>query len=212
MIHAIGDVHGKYEDYIKLIEGLDYTIQVGDFGFEYDILKRVDPTHHIILPGNHDNYDEIYKYYEHVLPGDYGMYSFGGLDFYYVRGAFSPDCRTRVEHEVMFGERVWWQNEQVPLAKHDEIVQDFVNAKPEVVITHDAPKSVIDLVAPYNTDLSAYRWPRHFIPLTQRLLQRMFEAHQPKLWVFGHHHVTTDLKLGRTTFQCVGELEIYQIK
>ena len=42
-ITVIGDVHGKYDRYHKIIrqsEYYPYTVQLGDFGFKYDTLKN----------------------------------------------------------------------------------------------------------------------------------------------------------------------------
>jgi hypothetical protein len=44
MITLIGGVHGKYERYCKIIRQEDrhsYTLQLGDFGFEYETLKNI---------------------------------------------------------------------------------------------------------------------------------------------------------------------------
>ena len=93
MITLIGDVHGKYEKYHRILsrqEKNPYTLQIGDFGFRYETLKNVDHTKHLILPGNHDNYDTCYNY-RHFL-SDYGyMVNFNGIDFFYYRGANSID-------------------------------------------------------------------------------------------------------------------------
>ena len=72
-LRIIGDVHGKYEPYHRLLRKTKFTIQVGDFGFDYSTLTTVDSKHHRILGGNHDNYDKIEKC-PHYL-GDYGVYN-----------------------------------------------------------------------------------------------------------------------------------------
>ena len=41
---------------------------------------------------------------------------------------------------------------------------------------------------------------------TNAALQRMFEAHQPDRWVFGHYHTRWDAKLNGTRFTCLDML------
>jgi Icc-related predicted phosphoesterase len=38
-------------------------------------------------------------------------------------------------------------------------------------------------------------------------LHMMFQEHQPKLWVFGHHHQSKDVQINGTRFVCLNELE-----
>lgn len=35
-ISFIGDVHGEYADYLKLIRDCEYSLQLGDFDFRFD--------------------------------------------------------------------------------------------------------------------------------------------------------------------------------
>jgi hypothetical protein len=110
-LRIIGDVHGyiRADDkkdgrsYLHLIRNADHSLQIGDMGFDYSPLKRVDPSKHRILAGNHDNYDALTP---HFL-GDYGVYSFPNFEFFYVRGGFSIDRHLRV-----IG-RDYWLNEEL---------------------------------------------------------------------------------------------------
>jgi hypothetical protein len=70
-------------------------------------------------------------------------------------------------------------------------------------VTHDAPVSVVE-----NIHTSHHRFDSSF---TQRYLQNMFEQHQPRLWVFGHHHVSWHMEMNGTTFRCLNELEIMEL-
>ena len=61
-VTLIGDLHGKYKRYHEIIREKDrhpYTIQLGDFGFDYRTLDNVDPKNHVFIGGNHENYDKI---------------------------------------------------------------------------------------------------------------------------------------------------------
>ena len=35
-VRIIGDVHGKYEEYLLLLSAADYSVQIGDMGFSYN--------------------------------------------------------------------------------------------------------------------------------------------------------------------------------
>lgn len=47
--------------------------------------------------------------------------------------------------------------------------------------------------------------------ITRNLLQSMFEEHQPKLWLFGHHHRSKRKEINGTEFICVKELQTHRI-
>jgi Icc-related predicted phosphoesterase len=65
------------------------------------------------------------------------------------------------------------------------------------VFSHDAPQQAAENIFTHkNPDATN----------TSKLLQEMFEAHQPKVWVFGHWHASVDTKFGDTTFRCLDEL------
>ncbi len=59
-LRIIGDVHGyiKADDkkngrsYLHLIKNAAHSLQIGDMGFDYSPLKRVDATKHRILAAN----------------------------------------------------------------------------------------------------------------------------------------------------------------
>ena len=125
----IGDVHGKYKEYLNKITEKEYSIQLGDFGFDYSCLKHVDTTKHKILLGNHDNYDNIPK---HSL-GDFGVYELLGLKIFYIRGAYSIDKKYRIVG------RSWWENEELNYTQCNDCIQLYKNTKPDMVISHDAP-------------------------------------------------------------------------
>ena len=136
-ITLIGDVHGKYERYHKIIRQIDnypYTLQVGDFGFKYDTLKNVDSTKHLILPGNHDQYDICYNY-PHFL-GDYGYTSLNRVEFFYFRGAYSIDRQYRTIGID------WFEQEQVSIDQFMKARELYREIKPDIVLTHDCPESI----------------------------------------------------------------------
>lgn len=198
-ITLIGDLHGKYEKYHRILsrkEENPYTLQIGDFGFKYDTLKNVDHTKHLILPGNHDNYDICYNY-PHFLP-DYGyMVNFNGIDFFYYRGAYSID---RIYRTVGID---WWEKEQVGIEGFMKGRELYRQIKPDIMITHDCPQDIaMQMIKPDQ---------RIFENNTTWALQELYNIHQPKLWFFGHWHHSRQIQHGNTKFICLNELETYTL-
>ena len=198
MITLIGDLHGKYEKYHRILsrqEENPYTLQVGDFGFRYDTLKNVDSTRHLILPGNHDNYAACYNY-PHFL-GDYGYTSLNRIEFFYYRGAYSIDRQYRTIGID------WWENEQVNIDQFMKARELYRSIKPEVMITHDCPQDIaLQMLEPGQ---------RVYENITSWALQELYNIHQPKLWFFGHWHRSVKIQHGNTQFICLNELETYTL-
>ena len=198
MITLIGDVHGKYEHYHKIVRQTErhpYTLQIGDFGFKYDTLKNVDSTKHLILPGNHDHYDTCYNH-PHFL-GDYGYTSLNRIDFFYYRGAYSIDRQYRTIGID------WWDNEEVKIENFMNARELYRDIKPEVMITHDCPQDIaLQMLEPGQ---------RVYENITSWALQELYNIHQPKLWFFGHWHRSVKIQHGNTQFVCLNELETYTL-
>ena len=60
-LRLIGDIHGKYDHYLNLVKDCQYTLQVGDLGFDYEPIFHLDPEKHRFIGGNHDNYTLKYR-------------------------------------------------------------------------------------------------------------------------------------------------------
>jgi len=195
---VIGDVHGKYERYHKIVRRTEenpYTVQLGDFGFKYDTLTHVDSTKHLIIPGNHDNYDTCYNY-PHFL-GDYGYTSLNRIEFFYYRGAYSID---RIYRTIGID---WWENEQVGIEGFMKARELYRTTKPKIVITHDCPENIAHQMVPTGE--------RVFQNNTTWALQELLNIHEPDLWLFGHWHKSRTIQYGKTKFMCLNELETYNI-
>jgi hypothetical protein len=195
-ITLIGDVHGKYERYHRIIREKDshpFTVQLGDFGFDYTTLKNVDPKHHVFIGGNHENYDKVTDVPNYL--GDYGhMVDFNGIDFFYYRGAWSIDQQYRTIGID------WWEQEQVKIEGFMKAREIYRQIKPDIVLTHDCPESIAPYLLPPNS--------RIFQQTTGWALQELFNIHQPKYWYFGHWHKGWSQTINGTRFKCLNELEI----
>lgn len=198
-ITLIGDVHGKYDRYHKILMRLKenpYTVQLGDLGFKYDVLKPFDPKCHVFIGGNHDNYDIVHDI-PHYL-GDYGyMINFNDIDFFYYRGANSIDKQYRTIGID------WWENEQVKIEDFMKARELYRDTKPDIMISHDCPQDIALQMLKSGQ--------RVYENITSWALQELYNIHQPKLWFFGHWHQSRQIQHGNTKFICLNELETYTL-
>ena len=152
-LRIIGDVHGKFQDYIALTKECDYSIQVGDMGFDYSELRVLSKDDHKFIGGNHDNYDKYYGS-PHALGStitigmgkDFGIATHGGLDFFFLRGGFSIDWKQRQKSFLMGGAKSYWDNEELSMEEMEMALWQYQKMKPDVVITHECPRSISQYV------------------------------------------------------------------
>lgn len=186
----IGDVHGKINEYWKILQKWDkrhFSIQVGDFGFAKQHqwhLKNIDYLHHKINFGNHDDYTYLDK------PHSLGNWSISASGLMTVRGAYSFDKAYRTENVD------WWANEELNYEEMQMAIDFYIFNKPKIMITHDCPHEAKQNLFGINEK-----------SITTNGLQAMFESHQPELWVFGHHHKSKNEVINGTRFICLAELE-----
>ena len=195
MIHfrMIGDVHGRIDEYVKLASEAEYSIQVGDLGFSYLGMESLDPARHRVVGGNHDNYTTdggcFTKQPPHYL-GDFGTLELPGVPkIFYVRGARSVDRQMRTEGLD------WWPDEELKYGRLSEAISAYIDAKPDVVITHECPAFLVNEVT---------RWKVPLRPSTTAFaLEAMWTNHQPKVWIFGHFHHDWSMSFKGTYFRCL---------
>ena len=199
-LRIIGDVHNKIDNYISLAEQAEYSIQIGDLGFNYLGIHKLHPDKHKVLAGNHDDYEVYENQFVHQTKhflGDYGTYLVPNVgEFFFVRGGYSIDKAYRKEGVT------WWPREQLTYAEGLKALEHYKEIKPRMVISHECPTSIIDSISVRKTWDGAPIRPS----MTANLLESMLDCHQPELWIFGHHHRDIELKGGTTTFRCLGEL------
>ena len=207
-ITLIGDVHGHIDEYVSIVRKHDATIQLGDFGFgrEWNALNYlgIDQNVHKIIPGNHDDYDAC------VLSpfslGDYGPRTVNGQKFFFVRGGYSIDCGDRRSD----GDKTWWHQEQLDYASMRACEESWKRNCPEIVFTHTPPNRIIKQIG--NEKIMAkYGYEKDFQCSTSQFLDFLFDIHQPKLWVFGHMHISCSLHELDCEFVGLKELETFTI-
>ena len=218
-LRIIGDVHAKFQDYIALTKGCDYSIQVGDMGFDYSELRAINQDNHKFIGGNHDNYDRYYGSPYVVestittgMSRDYGTATHGGLDFFFLRGGFSIDWKQRQKSYLMGGAKSYWDNEELSMEEMEMALWQYQKMKPDVVITHECPRSISQYVGD-NKILEMFGYnPQRFTTKTSELLEMMFQSHQPKRWYFGHYHNNWASKINGTWFTCIDELSYVELE
>jgi predicted phosphodiesterase len=200
-ITLISDSHGKLAAYHKIIrqtQKYPYTIQLGDFTMGHNSLKtldNVDHLHHLIIPGNHDQYNKLGDY-PHFL-GDFGYKTFNGVSFFWYRGAYSIDKMYRTVGHT------WFQEEEVSREQFEKAKELYAQVKPDIFLAHTCPYKVADLLLE--------PWQQKFNSFTEYALQELVDIHEPKWFYHGHFHLSRVNKVGRTKYVCLAELETVTI-
>lgn len=192
-IRFIGDVHQLYPQYFNLINDnkVDYSVALGDIGFDYHVLKSIDINKHRCLAGNHDNYDVISAY--PIFLGDYGVYKCSNTSMFYIRGGYSIDRQYRTPHKS------WWPQEQLNYNQTNAALKEYKQNKPYLMISHECPSEILPLI-----------FTTVFPPsYTAKLLQSCFEYYKPNMWIFGHMHKSFRIQYKNTQFIGLNELEVY---
>lgn len=200
MTKFIGDVHGKFNQYKKLIRENRDTIQVGDLGIgfrrwphgeftqnpPYDEMVAANAR---FIRGNHDNPSICRNNTQWIKDGTVEG------DCMFVGGAFSIDWQYR------YNEFSWWEDEQCSEEQFMEFFKLYQETKPRVMVTHDCPHEVIK----YIPSSAKFDIPPSY---TGKMLTHFWQTHRPEIWVFGHHHHSLDINLLGTRFVCLDELEM----
>ena len=207
-LRIISDLHGSREAHLAHISQADYTLQIGDLGFDYDYLleEGVCPEHHKFIGGNHDNYDVIAQV-PHYL-GDYGVWSIPGLgDLFYVRGGWSIDRKHRCNYNQCDSDgnivrfKDLWDEEEMSYEQCNKAIELYQQVKPKILISHECPFNIVQYVTNpifahnFGYDSGVIR------TRTNMALQAMTDFHRPKLHIFGHYHKHFDQVIDGVTGQ-----------
>lgn len=193
-IRMIGDVHNDIDHYQMIAGQAEHSIQVGDLGFDYSTIT-LDPKNHKVVAGNHDNYHSENGVFVRQTPhflGDFGTHH----GIFFVRGGFSIDHQNRIQGQT------WFPDEELSYRKMMQAIEMYNDVKPDFVVTHECPEIVSTTVFGRKT----YNRQPIKTSNTGKMLQAMWENHQPKIWVFGHHHENIITPMKGTTFVCLGIL------
>lgn len=186
-IRFIGDIHGDLYEWYRIIHGVSHSVQVGDFGVGFQPIP--DPQNislnHKFIRGNHDDPKACRLSSRWIEDGHYDPKH----DIMYVGGAYSIDKQFRTP---MIN---WWPDEELSYPEFQRVIDSYENLKPSIMVTHDCPTSISNEM--FN--------PSQRIPnITSQALDIMFSLYQPKLWLFGHWHVSKVCVINGTRFICLG--------
>lgn len=216
IIRLIGDVHGKFRRYSTILDNSPYpTIQIGDMGVgfrwtqgprtgelqggpPYD--KMVAGGHRFIR-GNHDNPSYAARHTQYIADGTVE----GNMMF--VGGALSIDKQWRTE------DYSWWPDEELSEDELLAMLAIYHRNHPEIMVTHDCPESIATMIVqtiPCVGNGDTKLDPR-FASRTREAFDFMLGHHRPKLWIFGHWHVSFDYLHQGTRFICLPELATVDI-
>jgi len=213
----IGDVHGKYRPYKRIIKGVTQSIQVGDMGVGFHKVRPpfpdpfldgvtydTNPPHyamtkegesHRFIRGNHDN-PEVCKRQSQWIPDGHVE-----GDMMFIGGAVSVDQEFRTEGVD------WWRDEELSIKELDDLITKVADIKPRVMVTHEAPEFLVDGLIIASGRGYKLDWPSR----TRQAFEAMYSLHKPELWIFGHWHVSFDYMEEGCRFKCLNELEYFDI-
>ena len=202
----IGDVHGKFPQYKKLVKDVPASIQVGDMGVGF---RRIggwnegtfygNPPHyamvkgnHRFIRGNHDNPSVCRKHSQWIPDGTVEG------DTMFIGGAVSIDRDMRTENYN------WWEDEELSTPELNALVDKYIETKPRVMVTHECPEEIaVELERQFRRRKLEPQWASR----TRQAFQSMWSSHSPELWIFGHWHNHFDQVLNGTRFICLAELD-----
>lgn len=210
----IGDVHGKFTQYKKLLKQSRDSIQVGDMGVGF-IKKWEDlgdgsgrlkltspPFNHMrdsgatFIRGNHDNPWACKKHPLYVPDGTVKD------NMMFVGGALSIDKDQRTL------DMDYWDDEELSIPELHRMMDVYAVAKPDVMVSHDCPEQIVPTVA----ILCNYETKKQFASRTRQAFDAFLDIHIPKIWVFGHWHQPTDIQYKGCRFIGLGELEAREVE
>ena len=194
-MYIIGDVHGKFDQLAQKLSTHDApTLCVGDFSAKSHGCPHVNGYKFASVRGNHEYYNDLHP---SILPY-YGWW-FGMA---YIGGASSIDKAYKTAGVD------WFPEEEMSYREMGECGDWFLRNKPEIVVTHEAPLEIKRSLVASRFGIQA---ALEIKDSTSNFLQYLFDKHQPKLWVHGHHHVDYERKLDGTQFVGLGELSVLKV-
>lgn len=215
IIRFLGDVHGKFQPYKTILKNSPHpTIQIGDMGIGFRKWPHGEPSAnppydamvaggHKFIRGNHDNPAVCKRHTQYIADGTI-------IDnMMFIGGALSIDKAYRVEGFS------YWSDEELSTQELDQMIDIYIATKPEIMITHETPESIAELmvgtVDPRTKMFSPGKLDPRFASRTRQAFQSMFELYQPKLWIYGHWHIPFDEAINGTRFICLPELATIDI-
>jgi hypothetical protein len=213
MLRIVGDIHGKFSQYLKTVEKAEHSLCLGDFGFADSWNKlhysSLNPESHKVLAGNHESYDTAPR--SPFYLGDFGEATIGGVALFYIRGGISIDRTYREAERINRGPRTWWSQEELSFSQMLECMKLYRKVKPSIVVSHVPCASFSKLVCPDDKILTDFGFHKGFKEATQLLGDELLKIHRPKVWYSAHMHRSLTEEIDGTTFVALAELEYIDI-
>jgi hypothetical protein len=176
-LRIIGNcVDGLNGEYVKLIDNCEFSLQLGNLGYSYQMLQYVDYHRHRIMGGSLDNYHLIYSY-PHCLP-DYGIYSIPNINFFYLRGGYNNNSKKSNDYQDSYNNNLYSPEELTYLQLKNALAL-YMENKPNIVLTYDCPYSIGERIFPSNAGSKPLKKSK-----TNEMLDQCLQYHAPKLWIF----------------------------
>lgn len=191
MIRFIGDLHGNLDVYNRLTKDVEFSVQLGDFGFsEWNNVGYLglDLEKHKIIPGNHDNYD-ICQNSPHCLM-DFGSTKLNDREIFFVRGGISIDRTYRHGEYLSGGKKTYWTQEELNFGEMLDCLKEWSTTCPDILAAHVPPSFLLDkLHTKGHGVMRRFGFHDGFQENTSILISKMIEIQKPKICFFGHHHI-----------------------
>lgn len=214
MITVIGDCHGKTDHYLAIAKNSEYSLQLGDFGFDSNWNRLqysgLSPDDHKVLMGNHDSYDCVDSPFN---LGNFGVLEMDGKSIFYVRGGLSIDRVYRVGDELSGAKKSWWSQEELNFSEMLDCLHLYKLVRPDIVVSHVPCKYASQFILGNKSGniLQKFKFHEGFAENTQLLGDEMLGIHRPKIWLSGHMHSSYDGIHYGTRFVGLAELEVFML-
>jgi hypothetical protein len=159
------------------------------------------PPEHKFIRGNHDDPALCRKHPNYL--GEFGYLPDDEL--FFVSGAQTASWR------VLGNSKFWYRDEELAAKELQKAFELYQKTKPSVVISHDAPVEAAREVLKGLTGNYFAAKAETLSSRTCTALQKMFDAHKPERWYFGHYHLSRQFDLDQTWFQCLKEGELFRL-
>lgn len=215
ILKITGDTHGERQRLLDYIEqykknpSFDKLLICGDFGYifhgdksEQNFLDKVENESDfdiLFLDGNHENFDEIYKYpienwnggkvhkirenIYHLMRGE--IYTINEKKLFVFGGGYSIDKDWRVQHYHWTGNKCWWVQE---FPNQQEIDNAFNNLEKnnwniDYIFSHSAPTNVLPMVQEFFISSAKAN-----IDIVNSTLEEIRQKTKFNHWYFAHYH------------------------
>lgn len=219
IIKITGDTHGERQRLLDYIaqhikeKNFDKLLICGDFGFIWsgnkgenkflDLIEQEADFDILFVDGNHENYNEIYKYpvetwnggrihrirknIIHLMRGE--IYTINGKKILTFGGGYSIDKEWRIEHFRQTGRKCWWAQE---FPTQEEIDNAFNNLeknnwKVDYIFSHSAPTNCLPLIQEFFISGAKAN-----VDIVNSTLETIRQKTQFEHWYFGHYHGRKD--------------------